>query len=429
MVMPMKNLARKKKQSLVFLLLIFLISPFHIGCSYFSRTSSKSEVKKAKIDRDRLSKELINAPRIFSIGSSAILTYNKEKDLVIPIEGMGLDNSEDFRIDVSVNGVQPISEGQITISSESFVDHSSVVNNDSIDVLRVKISHSYLKETETGDIIEVSVHIQQLNALRQIIKLLESEHQDIKKNLSKTKKIESLIGYLNADFNKKLLEIEQEELRLYPKESDFEKRIKTKTFLNLKSDFIKELYGISESQDREQSIHLRQSQDYYKATAIWYKWLSRIDNSQISPELFSKYLNPPETNDSLLFQLFRLMELYTAISEKEDLLQRELEKLEYKKIALTEIESEGAARKKEIEKNIRLFEEKKQKVSIDRLDELDKIRDQIDATKNDKKRKVLINQWRGTYNKYEKLSEEYEKDIDKFLTERHDLISDIEDKK
>jgi len=89
-----------------------------------------------------------DGPRIFSIGRGATLSFEKGKDLEIPIEGMELANSLSHRIDVSLNATRPILPEDYTISSVKD-------NRDNIDLIKLTLKSSYLEKVATRDTLAV----------------------------------------------------------------------------------------------------------------------------------------------------------------------------------------------------------------------------------------------------------------------------------
>ena len=102
-------------------------------------------------------------PRIFAIGYTPSLSFNKERPLVIPIEGLSLVTDSSYEVDVTITGtVQPRPFDPATDDEEKadyyFNTRPDRTNPDKLSII---LQPEYLKHIKTGDTLNVAVHIRQ----------------------------------------------------------------------------------------------------------------------------------------------------------------------------------------------------------------------------------------------------------------------------
>ena len=96
-------------------------------------------------------------PRVFSIGSQAVLSFDRNTPLLVPIEGRNLYEGLKQRIDVTITGTVPP-------GPDDYIADTSAHRAGS-DILNVILRTNYLSRIKTGDTIEVAVHMHQFIGL------------------------------------------------------------------------------------------------------------------------------------------------------------------------------------------------------------------------------------------------------------------------
>ena len=145
-------------------ILIFLFSLSSTGCGTIQWFQT------AKLRKERSQKPAWQGPRIFSIGRGASLTFDPSQDLIVPIEGMNLASNRDkYRVDVTVTGTVPF-----FTPSKREVTGDYKLEEDNIDISNLRIMRKYLTKVETGDTIDVAIHVQEVSLFNQF-ELLDIE--------------------------------------------------------------------------------------------------------------------------------------------------------------------------------------------------------------------------------------------------------------
>jgi len=93
-----------------------------------------------------------HGPRIFSIGDGAVLTYETNQELSIPIEGMALANNMRYNVDVTVSGTASVGTNDYYFNAGDF-------RRPNLDVMKVTLTTNYLSRVKTGDSLDLAVHV------------------------------------------------------------------------------------------------------------------------------------------------------------------------------------------------------------------------------------------------------------------------------
>lgn len=95
-----------------------------------------------------------DGPRIFSIGRQATLSFDRQAPLAIPVEGLALASGFRYRVDATLSGTYPISPEHFRFDASPFRTNANV--------LSITLGTNYLANVETGDILDVAVHVHEL---------------------------------------------------------------------------------------------------------------------------------------------------------------------------------------------------------------------------------------------------------------------------
>ena len=153
------------KYNLIRISTLLLAVLVQASCNYINKSKSKGRAL-PNIENNW------NGPRIFSIGRNGVLTFDGESDLSIPIEGMDLGASSNYQIDATVTGTVPIN-----LSNTDNKNADAFLEFGSIDVMSLRIRKSYLQRAETGDTLDVAIHIQKIDTLRRLQQLATSDQK------------------------------------------------------------------------------------------------------------------------------------------------------------------------------------------------------------------------------------------------------------
>ena len=168
-------------------------------------------------------------PRVFAIGYTPSLSFTPERDLEIPIEGLGLWGDLKNDVTVTLDATYPINSNDYSVEEHANAQRSGVPDSanekTSSTRLNLVIKKDYLSKVETGDQLNVTVHIspkvvlessqeklvQSIELLEQATKVvdwveprlkgLRKIHEDYRNNMEANQNVEAIRLEANALFS------------------------------------------------------------------------------------------------------------------------------------------------------------------------------------------------------------------------------------